>query len=190
MTSELPARPLPEEAVLVPENATKVFTGEIFDVYQWQQMRYDGTYATFEMLKRPDTVSVLPVTEDGKLWVMREEQPRLGVRECYLPGGRMDVPGESVLDAAKRECEEEIGVRFKTWRYIESIQPEKKIDWFIHLFIATDPYETVPTRHDAGEKIEIFQTTYEEYREKGLSKMRHFAALDICKTLDELLRYN
>lgn len=187
MIRELPARPLPQGAVLVPKNATKVFTGEIFDVYQWQQLRFDGTYATFEMLKRPDTVTVLPVATDGKLWVMREEQPVGGVRECYIPGGRMDVAGESALEAAKRECEEEIGVRFKTWRYVESIQPEKKIDWFIHLFVATEPYETVPTRHDAGEKIDIFQTTYEEYRKKALSEMRRFAAVDSCKTLDELL---
>jgi len=182
----LPARPIPEDAVLIPENATKVFTGDVFDVYQWPQKMYDGSTKTFEMIKRPDTVLIVPVSEDGKIWVIREEQPGRGWREIRLPGGRADVPGETTLQAAQRECEEEIGLRFADWSYLESSQPERKIDWYIHIFLAKNPSETVPARHDGGEKIEMYQVSYEEFLTQG----RHAKRVQIfeeCKTLDELL---
>lgn len=35
----------------LPPQAKKVFTGQIFDVYQWEQEMYDGSFETFEMLK-------------------------------------------------------------------------------------------------------------------------------------------
>lgn len=182
----LPARPIPKGAVLIPKNATKVFSGEIFDVYQTPQKMYDGSIQTFEMLKRPDTVLIVPITEEGNLWVINEEQPGRGVRELRLPGGRMDVPGETALQAAQRECEEEIGVRFKEWRYLESMQPVRKIDWYVHIFVARNVSEFVPVRHDSGEKIEIFQTTYEEFRTQS-DEACTVEAFRSCKTLDELV---
>ena len=180
-----PARPIPEGATLVPEQAELAYKGEIFNVYQWKQEMYDGSLETFEMLKRPDTVLIVPVTKDGKIWVIREEQPARGVQEMRIPGGRADIPGETVLEAAKRECEEEIGIRFKEWRYLESVQPERKIDWFVHVFLASEPYETVPTQHDAGEKIEVYEVSYAELLEKGLSS-RDVKVFQKCRTLDEL----
>lgn len=51
-------RPRPQQAI--PADATRVLTGKIFDVYQWQQRLYDDTFVTFENLRRPDSVNVLP----------------------------------------------------------------------------------------------------------------------------------
>lgn len=47
-------RTLPDNAIMIPEQAGCVFHGEIFDVYQWQQEMFDGSYERFEMLRRPD----------------------------------------------------------------------------------------------------------------------------------------
>ena len=47
----------------MPEHAKKVFSGVMFDVYQWEQEMYDGSTATFEKLTRPDTAQVIPVTK-------------------------------------------------------------------------------------------------------------------------------
>lgn len=52
-----------------------MFKGVIFDVYQWEQEMFDGTTQTFEKLKRPDTIMVIPVTEDGKIILTEQEQP-------------------------------------------------------------------------------------------------------------------
>ena len=49
---------------IIPDEAEKVFNGVLFDVYQWQQEMYDGSYATFERLRRADTAAVICITDD------------------------------------------------------------------------------------------------------------------------------
>ena len=142
---------LPKNAKLVPETAKRVFKGKIFDVYQWEQELFDGSHATFEMLKRPDTVNVFAI-KDGKLVVLEQEQPRLGVFYS-VAGGRHDNPKESELDAAKRELLEETGMKFKNWRLIHAIQPFVKMEWFVYTFLATDFESEVEPQLDSGEKI-------------------------------------
>lgn len=182
----LPVRPLPSEVVLLPENARRVFEGVLFDVYQFPQPQFDGTTKTFEMLKRPDTVLILPVTPEGKLWAIREQQPGKAVRNLRVPGGRVDSDDESVWAAAQRECEEEIGVQFHDWYYVESFQPETKIDWLIHIFVAMTPKAMVPTRHDAGEKIEVYTCSFEEFKQ-ALSPKERRLVFETSATLDDLV---
>ena len=55
---------VPATAKLIPEEAKKVFQGEIFAVYQWPQEMFDGSFATFEMLRRADTVKILAVVTE------------------------------------------------------------------------------------------------------------------------------
>ena len=55
---------IPEWAKLVPKEAKKVFSGVIYDVYQWPQEMFDGSMQTFEMLGRPDTVKILAVLSE------------------------------------------------------------------------------------------------------------------------------
>ena len=150
-----------KNARLIPDNATCVFRGEIFDVYQWPQEMFDGTTATFEMLKRPDTVTVFAV-KDNKLVILKQRQPNTG--EFYgITGGRMD-DGETELDAAKRECLEETGMRFKNWKLIHVQQPVGKMEWFIYAFLATDLIDEVPQHLDNGEKISIELMTIDEVK--------------------------
>lgn len=164
----LPVRPLPEGAVLVPENATKVFTGEIFDVYQWPQEQFDGSVKTFEMLKRPDTVLIIAVTDDGAILACNEEQPGGIIRKQHLPAGRVDVSDESILAAAQRELKEETGYSFANWRLFDIVQPEKKIEWFVYTFIARSEVGISEPKPDVGEKIELTSVSLEMLRETSL----------------------
>jgi len=154
----------PKNAVLVPEKAEKVFDGEIFDIYQWQQELFDGSFATFEMAKRSDTVNVIAI-RGGKIVVVNDEQPNRPAR-LSLPGGRHDDESETELDAVKREMLEETGMSFRTWKMVkcfEPIQATNKIEWFNYLFVAYDFESEVAPKLDAGEKIEVKYMSYEDY---------------------------
>ena len=144
------ARPLPKGARLVPKSAKLVFRGEIFDTYQWDQEMYDGSTATFEMLKRPDTVEIIAV-KDGKVVIEEQEQPGKP-KHLTLPAGRVE-PGEDVLVAAQREMLEETGMSFAKWELKFVYQPAVKIDWLVHTFLATDFTEQVDQNLDNGERI-------------------------------------
>jgi len=155
---------VPRGAKLIPEEAERVFEGKIFDVYQWQQEMFDGSFATFEMVKRLDTVNVFAV-RDGKLVILKQEQPGSG--EFYsVPGGRHDNADETELLAAKRECLEETGMKFREWKLINVVQPFVKMEWFIYTFLATGFEGEVMQKLDSGEKIKIELMSLDEV--KGL----------------------
>jgi ADP-ribose pyrophosphatase len=154
---------IPPAAHPIPAAAQRVFQGKIFAVYQWPQTLFDGTTATFEMLKRPDTVVVLPI-KDEKLVVIKERQPGSGPAAYGLPGGRHDVEAETELEAAQREVREETGLGFKSWKLLQVWQPHTKIDWLVYLFVAYDYSDQVPQVLDAGEEVTVELVDLEQAR--------------------------
>jgi ADP-ribose pyrophosphatase len=176
---------IPKNANFVPEHAKRVFTGIIYDVYQWQQELFDGSYATFEMLKRPDTVEVIAI-KDGKILAVYDEQ--IGrPPELKLPGGRHDVPTETELDCGKRELHEETGLRFKTWKLVSAEQVHSKIEQVVYIFVATD-FEGQDKPHaDVSEKITLKPIAFSEAKHLAEEEthaywpnrlLRHVASLE------------
>lgn len=154
---------VPNNAVLIPDNAQRVFRGVIYDVYQWPQTMFDGSTKTFEMLKRADTVEIIAI-HDNKLVVLNEEQPNLPLHYT-LPAGRHDVPGETELEAAKRELLEETGMVFREWKLLSVVQPFAKTEWFVYQFLATDRTEIkAQAVEQDGEKITIMEKTLAEVK--------------------------
>ncbi|NTV41572.1 MAG: NUDIX hydrolase [Candidatus Moranbacteria bacterium] len=147
----------------IPENSKKVFEGEIFDVYQWEQEMFDGSVETFEKLKRPDTANVLAFTEDGKVIIINEQQPG---KETFfgLPGGRIE-DGEDPAFAAKRELLEETGYVCDSIELWHSVQLIHKIDWTIYFFVARGCKKVAQQKLDAGEKIEVQLVDLDEFLE-------------------------
>lgn len=142
---------IPFNASLVPTNAERVFEGIIFDVYHWQQVLFDGSTATFEMLKRPDSIQVICV-DGGNILMLFEEQPHSGKR-INLPCGRVDKKDKSILAAAKRELLEETGITCANWRLVDVEEPYLKTEWFIHTYIASGIESRISPANDPGEKI-------------------------------------
>lgn len=152
---------IPKPPSQIPPTAQKVFQGEIFEVYQWQQQMFDGSTATFERLKRADTVSIVPVTNDGHILYAKEEQP--GIKPFLGTfGGRVDR-GEDILAAAKRELLEETGYEADHWELWFSSQPSSKVEWTVYVFVAKGLRNVTKPHLDPGEKIELATATVEEF---------------------------
>lgn len=144
----------------IPENAQKVFDGIIFEIYQWQQEQFDGTLKTFEKAKRPDTVVVFPVLDDGKIILTKQEQPG---KDPFIAatGGMMDR-GEDVLSAAKRELLEESGYEADEFILWDAQHPASKIDYVVYTFIAKGLKKVGELKLDSGERIELMPVTLDE----------------------------
>lgn len=172
----------------VPERAERVFKGVIYDVYHWQQEMFDGSFETFEMLKRPDTVKVIPVIGD-QLVLTRQTQP--GTKEFIdFPGGIHSEEKETELAAAKRELKEETGLTFKHWRLLGAVQPNKKIEQCVYTFLAYELETEGKQSLDNGEKIEVLKLSlldWQSYREDP--RVRHYPRelFDGLGSLEELL---
>ena len=159
----------------LPDAAHIVFSGKIFDVYQWEQAMYDGTNTTFEMLKRPDTVQVIP-TMGNKIFLSYEEQPTYALQYSFL-GGRCEK-GEEPLAAAKRELLEESGFESSDLELFKSFEPFHKIDWQIHYFIARNCKRIKEPQLDAGEKLTVKEFSFEQFVSKVTETsfgMNHFS---------------
>ena len=156
-----PERPVSKQPI--PPHAKKVFAGVLFDVYQWEQEMFDGSTATFEKLKRPDTVVVFPVLDDGHILLTEQEQPG---KPPFIgaAGGRVDE-GEGILAAAKRELLEETGYEAEEFELWHAEQPASKIEWAVFLFVAKGLKKVTEMNLDAGEKIRLKPVTFDEFVE-------------------------
>jgi 8-oxo-dGTP pyrophosphatase MutT (NUDIX family) len=158
----------------------------LFDVYQWEQKMYDGSVATFEKLKRPDTVVVFPVLPDGRILLTQQEQPGKAPFVAAT-GGRVDE-GEDILAAAKRELLEESGYRAEYFELWYATQPVSKIEWAVYLFVAKGLTKVADLNLDAGEKVTLMPVTFDEF--VGLGSNPEFEEKEITPKLLEAQLYS
>src|SRR6476646_7651827 len=96
-----------------------VYEGEIATVRIDSFRHPDGSVREREIVSHPGAVAIL-AHDDERLWMVR--QPREAVGEdalLELPAGKLDMPGESPVECAKRELAEEVGKAASQWRELK-----------------------------------------------------------------------
>lgn len=152
-------RPKPIRSI--PSYAKEVYKGKIFTLYQWEQEMFDGSFETFEMLKRPDTVMIIPVTSNNKIILTRQEQP--DHKFIGLAGGRLD-PNETIIQGSQRELLEETGMKASSFELLNAFQPAgEKIDWFVFTLIGRNSIKVNEQHLDSGEKIKLLEVNFDEF---------------------------
>lgn len=151
---------------MIPVHAKRVFTGVIFDVYQWEQKMFDGSYQTFEALRRPNTVEIIATSPGLTILTLEQEQPDARRPFFSIPGGRI-AEGENPLEAAKRELLEETGYASDEWNLYKIYAPTGKIVWTIYVYIARDCRQTQQQRLDSGERISVKSMTIDDFLDRA-----------------------
>ncbi len=124
-----------------------------------------GTTRDFVVLDSPDWINVVPVTDDGRIIMIR--QYRHGTRTVMLevPGGMID-PGESPEEAAERELLEETGYEAERIELLGRVRPNPAIlDNTCHMFLAEGCRRVAELNLDAFEQIEVMPVAIEEIPE-------------------------
>lgn len=146
----------------IPKHAKSVFKGEIFEVFQWPQKMYDGSTATFEMLKRPDTVQIIPSTVNDRILICKQKQPQFKSYFYSLFGGRVDK-NETPLQTAKRELREESGYASNDWELFKKYNPYSKTEWVVYVYLARNCQKIAKQNLDSGEKIKILKIDFDQF---------------------------
>jgi hypothetical protein len=146
----------------LPENAKLVFKWKIFDTYQWEQKMFDWSTKIFEKIKRNDSIDVVAIADDWKIYVLKETQPWRDWFYWLIWWTCEDW--ESPIDTAKRELLEETWLISKDWKIFNSYSTSSKIVYHSHTFIARNCKKIQEQNLDQGwEKIKIKKLNWNEF---------------------------
>lgn len=119
----------------------------------------DGSTGELEMIRHSGAAAVLPVLSDPdgpdpQVVLVRQYRYATGGWLYEVPAGRPDRPGEPWEDCARRELEEETGLRAGKLQHLAAIWTTPGFtDERIHLFLATE-LTAGDTAYDADEFME------------------------------------
>lgn len=88
-----------------------VHSGYIFDLVTARFASPEGEEFHRDIVRHPGAVSVVPVTDDGNVLMVRQYRPALDDLLLEIPAGKRDVADEPPEVTAQRELGEEIGMR-------------------------------------------------------------------------------
>lgn len=101
-------------------------------------------------------VGALPVTEEGKIIMLRQYRHALG-EVCYeIPGGCVDDTDKNFEEAIARELLEETGFSFSSYEYLGGISPNPSTNSnLLHMYLARGGKKIAEQALDENEEIEV-----------------------------------
>ncbi|MDR2368926.1 MAG: NUDIX hydrolase [Deltaproteobacteria bacterium] len=134
---------------------TKVLTTPVFEVSNLSCVSpKDGLEKNFVVLKAPEWVNVIPVTEAGEVILVNQFRHGTGEFSVELPGG-VNEPGQSPLETAQRELMEETGYSSDDFTHLCSLRPNPALFGNrCHTYVARKARPTGQTHFDENEDLD------------------------------------
>ncbi len=124
----------------------------IFTVTEDHVLEPGGVEVRRAVVRHGPSAVMIPVDEEGRVLLVRQFRLPAGRAIWELPAGRVN-PGETPLQAARRELLEETGYRARRWRKLLSFYPTPGyVTERMHLFVARD-LQAGRARPDDDERI-------------------------------------
>jgi ADP-ribose pyrophosphatase len=140
-----------------------VFDGKLLKVYCDKVELPNGKEASREFIKHPGAVAVVPITEDGKIVLVRQYRYPIGKTILEVPAGKLDK-GEHPDDCVVRELKEETGYIANNIKKLTSIYTTPGFtDEVIHLYTA-DNLKLAKQCPDEDEFLDVEVYTKEEVK--------------------------
>jgi ADP-ribose pyrophosphatase len=140
-----------------PLGGRSVFEGRIVDV-RLERFRFeDGDEVEREVIRHPGAVGIV-ACDDRNVWLVRQPREAVGDPDVLeIPAGRLDVDGESPLEAGKRELAEEIGKAAGDWEHLVTYWSSVGVmDEEVHVYLATGLTDAEgEAETDENERIEL-----------------------------------
>ncbi|MBZ0169805.1 MAG: NUDIX hydrolase [Kofleriaceae bacterium] len=122
----------------------------------------DGRQAIRDIVRPPDAVAIVPIDDDGRIYLVRQYRPAIRRAIYEIPAGIID-PGERPTTTARRECEEEIGLRPR--RLLKLCTFYSAVGFStgsIRLFLAQGLVTGRNRHHDATEFLQVHAVPFEQ----------------------------
>lgn len=114
-----------------------VYSGNIIDVKKATVTLPDGREATRDIVRHPGASAVIPLSENGEMYMVRQYRKPIDKVSLEIPAGKLDR-GENPHICAERELKEETGLAAKQIRRLVSVHSTPGFsDEVLHLYVAT-----------------------------------------------------
>ncbi|MDA8316731.1 MAG: NUDIX hydrolase [Actinomycetota bacterium] len=97
------------------------FGGHLFEVHTVRFSDPDGHEFERDIVRHPGAVSIVPVHEDTSVTLVRQVRVAVGTSVLEAPAGTRDVGGEDPEETARRELEEEAGLRARSFERLGTV---------------------------------------------------------------------
>lgn len=128
----------------------------------------NGVEGNWECIRHPGGALAVPITQDGKLVLVKQYRFAVEQRILEFPAGTLEVNEEPAI-TIKREIQEETGYEAKKWHYLgEFPLAPGYSDEYIYAFLAQELEKLEhPPQQDDDEDIEVILMSFEEF-EQGI----------------------
>lgn len=130
----------------------------------------------------PTWVTAVPITEDGKIVMVRQYRHALGELCIEIPGGCVDATDKSPEEAIARELLEETGFVFSSYEYLGKISANPSTNNnLMHMYLAKDGKKIASQQLDVNEELEVELHSIEDLkkmiRENKIVQSMHVACI-------------
>jgi ADP-ribose pyrophosphatase len=143
-----------------------LFEGRVIDLVFEEVLLPNGKTSTREIIKHPGAVAVIPITNDGKIVMVRQFRKALERELVEIPAGKLEK-GEKPELTARRELEEETGYECETLDHLISFYTSPGFaDEIVHVYIAEGLTTKVNKLElDEDEFVEVIELSLEEAKQ-------------------------
>lgn len=180
---DTPASPFAPAPHLIetPLRAQTVYQGDFLAVSRDVVRQADGREVSYEYIRHPGAVVVIPLLADGRVVVERQFRYPVGRVMTEFPAGKLNA-GEDPLACGRRELLEETGYRAAEWARAGALHLAIGYsNEIIHIYFARG-LQAGARQLDAGEQLDVHAVTME-----ALLQASHDGGLTDAKTLSCLL---
>ena len=143
-----------------------VYSGKIIKVYKDEVELEDGRRTTREVVSHKQAAAVVAVNDDRKMLLVTQFRYPIHTDIKEIPAGLVDE-GETPLEAAKRELNEETGYEAKEWTLLTSpYSSPGSHDEVIHIFAASGLKRISGQSLDEFEELTFDMVPFDEALEK------------------------
>lgn len=151
MTAQNSVQPTGKKDIIAQGRFLRFVAHEYFDRF--------GALKRWESVERAgdaNIVMLFPMTKEKKVILIKQYRFPVGREVIEMPAGILDRPGESLIDAARRELMEETGYRAgKLHHFLTGVFDSGVVGDLANVFFASDCVKESEPQPEASEQIEV-----------------------------------
>jgi ADP-ribose pyrophosphatase len=162
-------------------NRKDLFSTKLFDIQEVQIVMPNKKQHHYQMVDHADSVTILPVDEKGQIWFVSQYRVGANADLLELPAGVIEQ-GETPLECARREVQEEIGMAARSMQSLGSFfLAPGYCNEVNHVFLARELFAS-SLAQDEDEFLNISSLRIEQ-----VYQMAHAGKIQDAKSLAALL---